>query len=144
MTEQEAQELEERKLADQNMVDVRSVGFSRKSGTRVQKALVASVTGFAETAMGDVNKWREVIMANPVTLPFKLPPSLQGDIDNLNSSIGFTGLKIPSVDVLETDLKKAIGALAQPTLVGLTNTIEGIPSQLKGQLERLKQLDWLL
>lgn len=142
MTDQELQELQERQQAD---LDIQpNQGFSRDSTQRVQKALTVSATGLAETVLSDVNKWREVMMANPTTLPFKLPPSLQGDIDRLNNTVAFTGLKVPSLDILETDLKKTLGGLAQPTLVGLNTQLNVILGQAKGQLDKIKQLDWLL
>jgi hypothetical protein len=136
--------LEEQQALDQNMVDTRPVGFVADTTAVVQRAINTSITGLAETALGDVNKWREVLMANPAMLPFKLPPSLQGDIDKLNNVVAFTGLKIPPLDMLETDLKKTLGDLVQPTLVGANKALDGLLGSAKGQLDRLKQLDWLL
>lgn len=148
MSDARDQELSDKIAADATLAVaggiVAPVGFVRDKQTKVQRAITTSVTGMAETVLGDVNKWREVLMANPVNLPFSLPPSLQGDIDRLNSAVAFTGLKIPGVDVLQADLKKALGNLAQPTLVGLNNQLGGFLKQAQGQIDRLKAIDWLL
>lgn len=124
----------------QNLQDTRSAGFVEDSKRKVQKTLNQSITGLAETALNDVSKWREVLAQNPSALPFSLPPTLQTDIDNLNNVVAFTGYKIPPLNSLETDLKKALGDLANPRLA----TAQGkLDAAIKPQLDLIKQMDWL-
>lgn len=123
-----------------------SKGFVSDTRQSITRTISTTVTGLAETALGDINKWRSVLTANPDSLPFSLPPTLQQDIDSLNSSIAFTGLKIPPISQLDSDLKKALGQLANPVLLDLNKGIDGVlganggKDKLKGLLE---QIDWL-
>lgn len=121
-------------------------GFVQDAKQKVTRTISQTVTGLAETALDDINKWRTVLAANPGMLPFNLPPTLQRDIDNLNSTIAFTGLKIPPLDSLETDLKKALGNLANPVLLDANKSIDGFLGANGGK-DKLKtlisQIDWL-
>lgn len=121
-------------------------GFIQQARTGVTRVVNQTVTGLAETALGDINKWRSVLTSNPSILPFSLPPTLQMDIDSLNSAIAFTGLKIPPVDALDSDLKKALGRLANPVLLDLDKQI-GVILGADGGKDKLKsvlsQIDWL-
>jgi hypothetical protein len=123
-----------------NLIDTRPKNTGQEVIAFGQR-YITTLTGVAENALGDVSKWREVLAANPSMLPFSLPPTLQKDIDNLNNTIAFTGLKIPSLDILETDLKKALGDLANPVLSDVEKAV--LPTLKKG-LEDIKQLEWLL
>lgn len=122
-----------------NLIDTRSPG-----ATQQLKALgrdyVVSLTQAAETALGDVSKWREVLANNPSQLPFKLPPTLQTDIDNLNGTIAFTGLKIPALGSLESDLKTALVGLVNPVLSEVQKVLT---TEVKKDLDLLKSIDWL-
>lgn len=124
----------------QNLQDTRSAGFVEDSKRKVQRTINMSITGLAETALNDVSKWREVLAQNPSALPFNLPPTLQTDIDNINNTIAFTGFKVPPLSNLETDLKKALGDLANPRLATAQAKVD---AAIKPQLDLLKQLDWL-
>ncbi len=124
----------------QNLQDTRSAGFVEDSKRKVQRTINTSITGLAETALNDVSKWREVLAQNPSALPFSLPPTLQADIDNINNTIAFTGFKVPPLNSLETDLKKALGDLANPRL---STAQAKVDAAIKPQLDLLKQLDWL-
>lgn len=123
-----------------NLVDTRPNGVVQQVQAQGQKYIL-SLTEAAETSLGDVSKWREVLAANPSQLPFKLPPTLQTDIDKLNNTIAFTGLKIPSLDTLETELKSQIGGLLNPVLSDLEAKLK---TEIKKDLDLLKQLEWLL
>lgn len=118
-------------------------GFTQDTEIGVTKAITQTVTGLAETALGDVNQWRTVLAANPSSLPFSLPPTLQQDIDRINAAVPFPGLKIPPASQLDTDLKKALGDLANPVLLKVNSSIDGILGQAQSGLEKLKQIDWL-
>ena len=121
-------------------------GFVQDVRTGVSKVISQTVTGLAETALGDIDQWRSVLTANPASLPFNLPPTLQHDIDSNNNAVAFTGLKIPPLDVLESDLKKALGDLANPVLLDLNKKIDGLigTDGIKGKLKSLlSQIDWL-
>lgn len=120
-----------------------NLGFTQDQTRPVAKQITRSVTGLAETAMGDINKWRTVLTNNPSALPFKLPPSLQADIDRINDAIAFTGLKIPSTDIAETALKKALGDLVNPVLLDANKQIDGLQGKLKQQLQAIEQISWL-
>ena len=121
-----------------------SKGFTQDAQIGVTRTINQTVTGLAETALGDVNKWRTVLAANPDSLPFSLPPTLQQDIDNINALVPFPGLKIPSVSSLDTDLKKALGSLANPVLLDVDKALNSLTSQAQSGLEQLKQISWLL
>jgi hypothetical protein len=123
-----------------NLIDTRPNGTVQQIQAQGQKYIL-SLTEAAETSLGDVSKWREVLAANPSQLPFKLPPTLQTDIDKVNNSIAFTGLKIPSLDTLETELKSRLGGLVNPVLSDLESKIK---TEIAKDLDLLKQLDWLL
>ena len=101
-------------------------GFVQDTKYGVSKVINQTVTGLAETALGDINSWRSVLTANPASLPFDLPPTLQHDIDSINNTIAFTGLKIPPLDMLNSDLKKALGSLANPVLLDLDSRLGSI------------------
>lgn len=119
-------------------------GIQQDTKQGVTRVISQTVTGLAETAMGDINKWRSVMTANPDKLPFSLPPTLQKDIDGLNSSIAFTGLKIPPISQLDSDLKKALGNLANPVLLDANSKIDSFLGSAKGKLDNLiRQIDWL-
>jgi hypothetical protein len=110
----------------------------------VNKNITQTATGLAETALKDINKWREVVAENPSELlPFKLPPTLQGEIDGVNNLIAFTGLKIPPVDELDSLLKKKLGDLAKPTIVDLNKKLDPLDSAAKRGIEDLQQIVWL-
>jgi hypothetical protein len=123
-----------------NLVDTRPQGAGQEIRAIGQKYIL-SVTQAAEVSLGDVSKWREVLAANPSQLPFKLPPTLQTDIDKLNNTIAFTGLKIPSLDSLENELKTALVGLVNPVLSDLESKVK---IEIKKDLDLLKQIDWLL
>ena len=128
-------------------------GFVEDTSQGISRVINTTVTGIAETALGDINQWRSVLTANPDKLPFSLPPTLQGDIDSLNNAIAFTGLKIPPVDMLESDLKKALGDLANPVLLDIDNKIGDLLFEADYLLgnkrntakiqDLLFQIDWL-
>ena len=123
-----------------NLIDTRPKDVGQEVVALGQRYLV-TLTSVAEVALNDVSKWREVLAANPSMLPFNLPPTLQTDIDNLNDSIAFTGLKIPPLDSLESDLKRTLGGLANPVLSDID---KALTPMIKGQIDKLKQLDWLV
>ena len=108
-----------------------------------RKTILSSVTGVAETAMGDINKWRTVLAHNPDKLPFNLPPTLQLDIDRLNESIPFAGLKIPPLSSLESDLKKALGSLVNPVLLQTDKPIDDLFGEVRKTMDKINQIDWL-
>jgi hypothetical protein len=110
----------------------------------VNKNITQTATGLAETTLKDINKWREVVAENPSELlPFKLPPTLQGEIDGINDAIAFTGLKIPPVDELDSLLKKKLGDLAKPTIVNLNKKLDPLDSAAIRGIKDLQQITWL-
>lgn len=119
-------------------------GLVQQAKKGVNRTISTTVTGLAETALGDINYWRDVLTNNPEKLPFSLPPTLQQDIDNLNAQIPFPGLKIPPLNVLETDLKKALGSLAKPVLLDVDSKVAPLLGQAAKEIDRLKQIDWLI
>lgn len=125
-----------------------NLGFIAGSPRDSTRVLSGSITAFAETALNDVNQWRTVLAANPAQLPFKLPPTLQGDIDSLNKVGELVGLKIPPVDALESDLKKALGGLANPVLLDVDKVLGRITSDARRAVDTAKpiieQISWLL
>lgn len=123
-----------------NLVDTRPQGYVNQAKALGQGYIV-SLTQAAEVSLGDVSKWREVLAANPSQLPFKLPPTLQTDLDSLNITITFTGLKLPSLDTLENDLKTALVGLVNPVLSDLEGKVK---TEIKKDLDILRSIDWLL
>lgn len=121
-------------------------GFVQDSKQGVTRVISQTVTGLAETALDDINKWRTVLTANPDQLPFSLPPTLQKDIDNLQNAVAFTGLKLPTVSELDLDLKKALGKLTSPVLLNINSKIDVALGANEGK-DKLKnlisQIDWL-
>lgn len=106
-----------------------------------RKRVYTSVTQVAEQVLGDVRQWRKVLADNPQSLPFSLPPSVQREIDGLNNTIAFTGLKIPSANQIETELKRKLGELANPVLAQVEGEVSSVVSSA---LKELEQIDWLL
>jgi hypothetical protein len=125
-----------------------TTGLINDAKASVKKAVTQTVTGLAETVTGDINKWRTVLASNTASLPFSLPPTLQVEIDKVNSAIAFTGLKVPSVASLDTDLKKALSGLTNPVMLEANKVVSGLSSQLDTKVKTvtadlLKQIDWL-
>jgi hypothetical protein len=115
-------------------------GFIQEQARSVTRSINNTTTGLAETVVGDINKWRDVVANNPDQLPFSLPPTLQADLDKLQNTFAFTGLKLPTVDQAESLLKKTLGDLAKPVSLSAINLVKDGEKTISSILS---QIEWL-
>lgn len=109
--------------------------------------LINTITGVAEGYLGDVGRWRDVLANNPSELPFKLPPSLQTDLDQYTSTIkNVSGkLNIKGLDNLDK-----VGGQAELVVNNLFKDVLNSPGttqvvkDVTGVTAQLKQISWLL
>jgi hypothetical protein len=115
-------------------------GFIANVKRGVVTRVDTTITGVAETVLGDLNRWRDVLENNPDKLPFKLPPTIQGELDKIKPYTDIIGLKIPPADSIESDLKRRLGVLANPVVLGAVNIVTDAK---KESTRILSQIGWL-
>lgn len=99
--------------------------------------------------MGDVSRWRDVLANNPSELPFKLPPSLQADLDryaqtikNVSGQLNIKGLD--NVDKLGGRAELVVNNILKDVIPKAGKLVDQTKPTVTSITNVLSQLDWLL
>lgn len=111
--------------------------------------LINTITGVAEGYMNDVTKWRDVLANNPSELPFKLPPSLQTDLDryaktfkNVTGQLNIKGLD--KVDKLGGQAELVVNDIFKAVIPKAGKLVDQSKPVVTNVTSLLSQIDWLL